>query len=300
MDAVIYYAVISLGTIGVSAAVILFFVARQFRVIEDPKIDAVEEVLPGANCGGCGFPGCRGFAEAVVNSANENQSIDGLSCPVGGNEVMGQVVDIVGLEAEEKAPQIAVVRCSGSRANAPQKMEYDGAQSCAFVNNLFAGESGCPNGCLGCGDCVAACGFDAIAINPETGLPEVMDNCVACGACVTACPRSIIELRNRGKKERRIFVSCMNQEKGGPAKKNCAVACIGCGKCQKACKFDAITLEKSLAYIDFEKCKLCRKCVEECPTGAIHALNFPARKPKVKKADAAEPKDVKGQGKPEK
>ena len=287
MDEVIYYAVISLGTIGVSAAVILFFVARQFRVIEDPRIDAVEEVLPGANCGGCGFPGCRGFAEAVVKSAVDNQSIDGLSCPVGGNDAMAQVVEIVGLEAEEKAPQIAVVRCSGSLANAPKKIDYDGAQSCAFVNNLFAGESGCPNGCLGCGDCVDACGFDAIVINEETGLPEVLDSCVACGACVKACPRSIIELRNRGKKDRRIFVSCVNQEKGGAAKKNCSVACIGCGKCKKVCKFDAITVENSVAYIDPDACKLCRKCVDECPTGAIQALNFPPKKAKAPKADTA-------------
>ncbi len=285
MEDVILYAVMSLGTIGVSAAVILFFVARQFRVIEDPRIDAVEEVLPGANCGGCGFPGCRGFAEAVVKSANDNESIDGLSCPVGGNDTMAQVVGIVGLEVEEQEPQIAVVRCSGSLVNAPQKIKYDGAQSCAFVNNLFAGESGCPNGCLGCGDCVDACGFDAIHISEETGLPEVQDNCVACGACVTACPRSIIELRKRGKKERRIFVSCVNQEKGGPAKKNCSVACIGCGKCAKVCKFEAITVENNLAYIDPTACKLCRKCVDECPTGAIQALNFPVKKAKAGKSD---------------
>ncbi|MCG8532674.1 MAG: Fe-S cluster domain-containing protein [Desulfovibrionales bacterium] len=292
MDEVIYYAVISLGTIGVSAAIILFFVARQFRVIEDPKIDEVEEVLPGANCGGCGFPGCRGFAEAVVNSANTTQAIDGLSCPVGGNEVMGQVTTILGLEAEAKDPQIAVVRCAGSPDNSPKKFNYDGAQSCAFVNNLFSGENGCAYGCLGCGDCVDACGFDAIAMDPATGLPSVEDSCVACGACVDACPRNIIELRNRGKKERRIFVSCVNKEKGGPAKKNCAVACIGCGKCAKVCKFEAITVENSLAYIDPAKCKLCRKCVDECPTGAIHALNFPVRKPKKEKA-ASETADVK-------
>ena len=292
MDEVIYYAVISLGTIGVSAAIILFFVARQFRVIEDPKIDEVEEVLPGANCGGCGFPGCRGFAEGVVNAANTTQAIDGLSCPVGGNEVMGQVTAILGLEAEAKEPQIAVVRCSGSLENSPKKFTYDGAQSCAFVNNLFSGESGCPHGCLGCGDCVDACGFDAIAMDPATGLPRVEDSCVACGACVDACPRNIIELRNRGKKERRIFVSCVNKEKGGPAKKNCAVACIGCGKCAKVCKFEAITVENNLAYIDPAKCKLCRKCVDECPTGAIHALNFPVRKPKKDNA-ASETADKK-------
>jgi ferredoxin len=117
-------------------------------------------------------------------------------------------------------------------------------------------------------------------MNPETGLPVVNNKCTACGACVEACPRDIIELRKKGPKDRRIFVSCINQEKGGPAKKNCAVACIGCSKCQKECKFDAITIENFLAYIDFQKCTLCRKCVEVCPTDAIWEVNFKPRKPK--------------------
>ncbi len=280
------YAVVSLSLIGAAAAIVLFFIAQKFKVIEDPKIDEVEEILPAANCGGCGFPGCRGFAEALVKSANEKKSIEGLSCPVGGNDAMAAAAGILGLEAEEKEPQIAVIRCSGSRENAPQKMQFDGPATCAFAHNLFSGESGCPYGCLGCGDCVAACDFDAISMDELTGLPVVKDNCVACGACVTACPRGIIELRNKGKKDRRIFVSCINQEKGGPAKKNCSVACIGCGKCFKVCPFEAITMNNNLAYIDYEKCKLCRKCVAECPTGAIHELNFPPRKEKKEEVAA--------------
>jgi ferredoxin len=115
-------------------------------------------------------------------------------------------------------------------------------------------------------------------MDSESGLPIVKDNCIACGACVKACPRAIIELRDKGKKDRRIFVSCVNQEKGAPAKKNCSVACIGCGKCVKVCPFEAITMNNNLAYIDYSKCKLCRKCVPECPTDAIHELNFPPRK----------------------
>ncbi len=280
------YAVASLSLIGAAAAIVLFFIAQKFKVIEDPKIDEVEEILPAANCGGCGFPGCRGFAEALVKSANEKKSIEGLSCPVGGNDAMAAAAGILGLEAEEKEPQIAVICCSGSRENAPQKMQFDGPATCAFAHNLFSGESGCPYGCLGCGDCVSACDFDAISMDELTGLPVVKDNCVACGACVTACPRGIIELRNKGKKDRRIFVSCINQEKGGPAKKNCSVACIGCGKCFKVCPFEAITMNNNLAYIDYEKCKLCRKCVAECPTGAIHELNFPPRKEKKEEVAA--------------
>lgn len=289
MSEIVIYAVVSLSAIGIGAAVVLYFVAQRFKVIEDPRIDDVEEALPAANCGGCGFAGCRNFAEALVKSATDNENIDGFNCPVGGNDTMKAVASILGIEAVEQDPLIAVVRCNGSLANAPHKVEYDGPATCAFAHALSAGESGCPYGCLGLGDCVAACDFDAIHMDPETGLPLVNDKCVACGACVDACPRSIIELRPKGKKERRIYVCCINEEKGGPAKKNCAVACIGCGKCVKVCPFDAITLKNNLAYIDPVKCKLCRKCVPECPTGAIHELNFPPRKPKPEKAPAEKP-----------
>ena len=268
------YALITLGLLGTVAAVILYFVAQKFKVIEDPKIDLVDEVLPKANCGGCGFPGCRNFAETLVKSANEKQSLEGLNCPVGGNDVMKEVASILGLEVEEQDPLIAVIRCNGSKAHSPVKANYDGPSTCAFAHNLFAGEGGCQFGCLGLGD------FDAIHMNPETGLPEVNDKCVACNACVKACPRGIIELRPKGKKDRRIFVSCINQDKGGVAKKNCVVACIGCSKCFKVCPYDAITMNNNLAYIDPIKCKLCRKCVDVCPTDSILEINFPVRKKK--------------------
>ncbi len=282
MNQVLIYSIISISSIGALAAVILYFVAQKFKVFEDPKIDEVADKLPGANCGGCGFAGCRNFAEAIVKAGN----MDKLNCPVGGNALIKEISPILGIEAIEREAQIAVVRCNGSKIKAPKKVEYDGAATCTFSHNLFAGESGCPFGCLGLGDCVVSCKFDAIYIDDNTGLPVVSnEKCVACGACVKACPRSIIELRNKGKKDRRIFVSCINQEKGAPAKKNCDVACIGCGKCVKACDYEAIILKNNLAYIDYEKCKLCRKCVEECPTGAIIELNFPPRKEKSIKTE---------------
>ena len=132
------------------------------------------------------------------------------------------------------------------------------------------------------GDCVTVCDFDAIHMNPLTGLPEVIDEkCVACGACVEACPKNLIELRKKAPKDRKIYVSCRNMDKGGVARKACSVACIGCGKCQKECNFDAITIENNLAFIDSDKCKLCRKCVSVCPTNAIIELNFPPRKIKT-------------------
>ncbi|MDX9770701.1 MAG: Fe-S cluster domain-containing protein [Tenuifilaceae bacterium] len=275
---IILYTVLMLSALGVLAAVILYFVAQKFKVYEDPRIDEVEAVLPGANCGGCGYPGCRGFAEAFVKA----DDISTFFCPVGGNETSAAAAKVVGKSAAEQAPMVAVVRCSGSPDNRPKTSTYNGATSCKVATTLFSGDTGCQYGCLGLADCVDACTFDAIYMDEETGLPVVIDdNCTACGACVTACPKDIIELRKKGPKGKRIFVSCINKDKGGIAKKSCSVACIGCNKCVKVCPHDAITLENFLAYIDYDKCKLCRKCVDECPTGAILELNFPPKKKKV-------------------
>jgi Na+-translocating ferredoxin:NAD+ oxidoreductase RNF subunit RnfB len=273
-------AVIVLGCIALVAAVILYVCSKRFAVKEDPRIAQVTEVLPGANCGGCGFPGCSGMADALVKGADAG-SLEGLNCPVGGADVMGKVADLLGMAIANSDPMVAVVRCNGTCELRPRIASYDGLKTCTAMNACGAGETGCGFGCLGCGDCVGACQFDAIHINPETGLPEVdEEKCTACGACTKACPRNIIELRKKGPKGRRIFVSCVNKDKGAVAMKACKSACIGCGKCQKECKFEAITIENNLSYIDFTKCRMCKKCVDACPTKAIHAVNFPAPKPK--------------------
>ena len=274
----ILIAVIVLGAIALVSAVVLYITSKRFAVYEDPRLETVTEALPGANCGGCGFPGCGGMADALVKGADAG-SIEGLFCPVGGQKVMENVADLLGMTVEKTDPMVAVVRCNGTCENRPRIAEYNGLRTCAAIHATGAGETACGFGCLGCGDCVSACQFEAIHMNPETGLPEVDDEkCTACGACVKACPRSIIELRKKGPKNRRIYVQCVNKDKGPAAMKACKVSCIACGKCFKACKFDAITIENNLSYIDYNKCKMCRKCVNECPTHAITALNFPVKK----------------------
>ena len=275
-----------LGAVGASGATILYFIGQKFKVYEDPRIEPVEDALPGVNCGACGYPGCSSFAQACV----EAEDLEDLNCPVGGAETMAKVADVLGLEASKVAKKIAVVRCSGTCENRPRKNEYDGATNCAIAAQLYGGDTDCSFGCYGLGDCEAVCPFDAIHVNPETLIPEVdEEKCTACNKCVVACPKDIIELRKQGPRSRRIFVSCVNEDKGAAARRACKVACIGCGRCVKECPFDAITMVNNLAYIDDDKCRLCRKCVAVCPTGSILELNFPPpreRKPKAAKATA--------------
>ena len=271
-----------LGILGGVLAVILYFVAQKFKVEENPMIDEVEALLPGANCGGC-----RALAEACVKQAAEKGNLDGLACPGSDMSKVGKILGLVTATAE---PKIAVVRCNGSCKNSPSKVHYEGADICAFANTLYAGEGGCSKGCLGLGDCVKACKFDAIHIDTETGLPVVdPDKCTSCGICAKTCPRGIIEIRPRGKKDRRVYVCCSNTDKGALVVKNCSVGCIGCQKCLKECPFEAIEMRGNLAYIDPAKCKACGKCAKVCPRGTIHAVNFPAPKPEPKALEGVEP-----------
>lgn len=283
MNMTIIYTVITLGAIGSSAAVILYFVAQKFKVYEDPRIDEVEQALPGANCGGCGYAGCRAFAEACVKEGD----LSDLYCPVGGNDCMGGVAKILGLEAVKKDPRVAVLRCNGTCEHRPKINNYDGAATCAIIHATYSGESACQYGCLGCGDCCAVCDFDALHMDPVTGLPVVdEDKCTACGACVRECPKDLFELRKKLPKHRKIYVACRNEDRGPVNKKACAVACIGCSKCFKVCEYDAITMGNNLAFIDSDKCKFCRKCAPVCPTNAIIETGFPPRKVKPEESEA--------------
>ena len=276
----VVHSVLLLTSMGGIAGAVLYFVSKKFYVYENPLIAEVEDILPAANCAGCGSPGCKSFAEKLVNT----EDISDLFCPVGGNDVMKLVAEVLGKVVAEKDPTVAVMRCQGSCDVRPKTTEYQGPKSCTISAMITSGETDCQYGCLGDGDCVIACKFDAMYMDEITGLPVVItDKCTSCGACVESCPRDILEMRPKNKRDLKIFVSCMNEDKGGIAKRACEVACIGCSKCDDICPKDAITMVNNLAYIDPVLCTLCRKCVPVCPTHSIIETNFPP--PKVKKVN---------------
>jgi len=267
--------VLVLGIIGFAGALMLYATARRFHVDEDPRIDRIASVLPGANCGGCGLKGCRDFATRCV----EQGSLKGLHCPVSSAENTSAIASILGVTAETAVRRIAVLHCNGSCQARPETYVYDGALTCAIMDATGVGTRGCSYGCLGCGDCVAVCKFGAISIYPSIKLPVVdTDKCTACGACVNECPRHIIELRPSGRLDRRVWVACSNRERGAVARKTCKAACIGCSKCVKTCPFGAVEVNHNLSYINPDLCKTCGKCVASCPTGAIlTSFTIPAK-----------------------
>lgn len=257
-----------LGLLGLLGAILLYFVSKRYAVKEDPRVEAIVSLLPGANCGGCGLKGCRDFACECVRRGN----LTAIHCPVSGAEGMAAIARILGVEAVEAERSVAVLRCNGSCRARQERYDYDGAHSCRVMDAVGAGTRGCAFGCLGCGDCVDVCAFGAISIDRESGLPVVdTDKCTACGKCVEECPRHLLELRPQGRRNRRVWVACSSRDRGAAARKVCDAACIGCGKCSRTCPFGAVTVNDNLAYINPDACKACGKCVAVCPTGAILA-----------------------------
>lgn len=275
MSSTLYYTILVISAIGAVSAIVLYYISQRFRVEEDHRIDEVEALLPGSNCASCGYAGCRAFAEACVSA----DQLTGLVCPVGGNETAIALASLLGKEKAEVIPVTAVVRCEGSCDVRPRTSRYEGVKTCLSITSLYGGETGCRYGCHGFSDCVRACLFDAIHMNPATGLPVVdAVKCNGCGACEAACPVGLIEMRRKMPGNRQIFVACRNKDPEPRASNACSVACTACGNCMEACGFDAIRISNNLATIDAWKCTLCRKCVSVCPSRSIREVNFPARK----------------------
>ena len=253
--------IIILGTMGLLFGVGLYIASKVFFVKVDPRVEQVSHALPGANCGACGLAGCSGFAKAIVHG-----SADVAGCIPGGEDIAHLIADIMGVEAKTKDKEVAILCCKGR--DVKDRFVYQGIPTCLAAAQTQGGHKECVYGCLQYGDCSHACPFDAITM--VDGFPVVNEKkCTGCGNCVDACPRNLFMLKPLG---RLVHVTCKSLDKAKDVMKACKVGCIGCKKCEKICKFDAIHIGNFLAEIDYEKCTSCGLCVKECPTSAI--INF--------------------------
>lgn len=259
-----YLPIILLSGIGLFSGVVLAVASAIMSVPKDEMAEALEEVLPGANCGACGYSGCIGYAVAM----SSGEAKLGL-CSPGGQDVLEATAEILGKDGGDVEYKTALVHCSGSYDNTTDKMNYEGIQSCAAATALAGGISSCSYGCLGMGDCLRACDYHAVSICNGVAIID-KDNCVGCSKCVAACPKDLIKLVSY--KEQAV-VRCSSCDKAADTMKVCKVGCIGCKKCERICKFDAIHVEDFCAWVDAEKCTGCGECVAECPRDIITMLS---------------------------
>lgn len=257
----IILATVIVGGTGLFIGIFLGLADKKFAVEVDEKEEAILGVLPGNNCGGCGYPGCSGLAAAIAaGEAPVN------ACPVGGAPVGAKVAEIMGQEAAEQVHEVAYVKCAGTCDKAKTDYEYQGVSDCIMVNMMQnGGPKTCNYGCIGEGTCVKACPFDAIHIVDGVAVVD-KEKCKACGKCIAVCPRHLIELIPY---EQKHMVQCSSQDKGKDVMAACAVGCIGCRMCAKVCPAEAITVENNIAHIDSTKCVNCGACAEKCPKKII-------------------------------
>ncbi len=252
--------IVIFAALGLLAAILLIIASKLFAIQTDERISAIDEILPHANCGACGYAGCADYAQAVVNDGAATNL-----CRPGGTETAAKVAAVMGKEAEAIKPVVMVLKCRGNCNAATQKYTYEGIQSCAAAKRLFGGANACAYGCIGLGDCVKECKYDAIHI--INGIADIQPGlCVACEKCAAVCPNHLLSLRST---EKHFDVRCSSNDNGKTTKLNCKNGCIGCKICEKKCLHKAITVTDFLARIDYEKCAGCGVCRENCPTGAI-------------------------------
>ncbi|HBR03605.1 MAG TPA: ferredoxin [Ruminiclostridium sp.] len=252
--------ILVIAGLGLAFGLGLSYASKVFEVKVDERIAAVREMLPGANCGACGYSGCDGLAEAIVN-----EGAPASRCPVGGVAAANAISDYMGVDEGSIDVKEARVLCQGTCENTAAKYEYNGIDDCHAANLLSGGMNACNFGCIGLGSCKKVCMFDAIVV--ENGLARVIpENCTGCGKCVAECPKNIIKLIPVMSG---FTVKCSSHDKGALTRKNCTVGCIGCQKCVKACPNAAIAMNNNLAVIDAEKCINCGECEKVCPQKCI-------------------------------
>ena len=260
MTGIILAAVVVGGT-GLFIGVFLGIAGKKFAVKVDEREEAILGVLPGNNCGGCGYAGCSGLAAAIVKGEAE---VSG--CPVGGAPVAAKIGDIMGVAAGTQERQTAFVKCAGTCEKAILDYDYTGIQDGTMASMMQnGGAKGCNSGCLGFGSCVAACPFDAIHVVDGIAVVD-KEACKACGKCIAACPKHLIEIVPYDQKH---LVKCNSQDKGKAVMQACTAGCIGCKMCEKVCESDAVHVVDNIAHIDPEKCTNCGKCAEKCPKKII-------------------------------
>ncbi len=254
----ILVSIFTAGILGFMFGGGLAYAAKVFHVDKNPMIDEVLKALPGANCGACGYAGCAGYAEAIVEQAEEINL-----CIPGGNSSIQQIGALLNRQSDEKIKQIAYLRCQGDPQTARIKGIYDGIIDCRAAILIGGGDKICEAGCLGLGTCVKACPFNAITLNSR-GLPEIIETkCTGCGKCVEVCPRMALALIP---KQNKVYLGCATIDKGKTVKEYCSKGCIACTLCVKKCPVQAITMVNNLPVIDFNKCISCGICVHICPT----------------------------------